>query len=649
MGGQRIREKDGKMAKKYAEDDRHKVIAVCLSCFANADNAKIIRQIIKEARKHHCKVVFFSTLTDFNAGDLNDEGEQKIFDAISVECYDAIVLMAESFKRDAAQIALVERAVAEGVPVISVNKHLENCINISFDYRGIFKKIVKHMVEDHGFRTINYLSGVPGVVYSEERFAVFKEVLADNNIKFEPDRVFYGYFREDPTRLVMKKILANKKQMPEAFICANDRMAKTVCECLQENGYRVPEDVAVSGFDGVDLAKYCLPCLTTGQVDMEECIRTIFEIIDKKTGERKKKKEYFISGHMELGCSCGCKQEEEMYYGSEIMQLKNLLGRERLFQWRMSQMVARLGNHENLNEVIETVPEYMNDLKYKELWLCTNNDLQTDNNLLMRKRLKQDINSVYTKQMSVIHVKKTQDATKVKYGKMMSFGELIPGREKVFAENDFLLVAPVHIQSQAVGYTVTSFDEDKFWFSAYASFINNLRYILEMQKNRIKVMHMYMSDSLTGLYNRSGFYQKIGPLMENAKDKDMSIISIDMDRLKVINDSYGHSEGDEALRALAEIMQKSINHEIAARTGGDEFLIAFVGKNIEERTDVIVNKIKKGIREYNKSGKKEYELHASIGAYTNRIDKHSLDFFLKKADELMYARKYLHRKEKGYI
>jgi len=64
---------------------------------------------------------------------------------------------------------------------------------------------------------------------------------------------------------------------------------------------------------------------------------------------------------------------------------------------------------------------------------------------------------------------------------------------------------------------------------------------------------------------------------------------------------------------------------------------------------VIVNKIKKGIKEFNKSAEKEYELHASIGAYTNRIANHSLDFFLKRADDLMYARKYLHRKERGYI
>ena len=638
------------MGKKYAVSEKQKVVAVCVSCFSSEDTSKQIRQMVKEARKHHCKVVFFSTLTDLNNGDANDEGEQKIFDAIMVERFDAIVLMAESFKRDGAQIAMAKRAMEAGVPVISVNKHLDGCINISFDYKGIFKKIVEHMIEDHGFRTINYISGPPGTVYSEERFEVFKEVLAENEIKFDPNRVFHGYFRSDPTRLIMKKILENPKHMPDAFICANDRMAKAVCECLQEKGYRVPEDVSVSGFDGVDLAKYCSPCLTTGSVDMDECIRTIFEIIDKNPGGKKKKQEYFISGHMDIGCSCGCKKEEETYLGSEIMRLKNMLGKESMYQWRMSQMVAQFGSHDDLREVMKMTPEYIATINYKEFWMCANDDLLVESNTLNREHLKKEATAEgsYTKRMNVVHINNAEE-TEVKWGKPMNFGELIPGRDRVLTENDFMLVVPVHIQSESVGYAVVTFDEDKFWYSAYAGFISNMRYVLEMQKNRIKIMRMYMSDSLTGLYNRSGFYQKIGPLMESARDKDMSIISIDMDRLKVINDTYGHSEGDAALCALADIMQKSINHEIAARIGGDEFLIAFVGDDIEDRTDVIVNKIQKGIKEFNKSGEKEYELHASIGAYTNRIANHSLDFFLKRADDLMYARKYLHRKEKGYI
>lgn len=78
-------------------------------------------------------------------------------------------------------------------------------------------------------------------------------------------------------------------------------------------------------------------------------------------------------------------------------------------------------------------------------------------------------------------------------------------------------------------------------------------------------------------------------------------------------------------------------------------MIVFVGLDIGGHTEEIVDKIKLGIWNYNEKSGKDYELHASIGAYTNHIGSHNLDFFLKKADDLMYARKYLHREKRGDI
>ena len=134
-----------------------------------------------------------------------------------------------------------------------------------------------------------------------------------------------------------------------------------------------------------------------------------------------------------------------------------------------------------------------------------------------------------------------------------------------------------------------------------------------------------------------------------AEEMDMTVISMDMDGLKHINDTYGHAEGDEAISALGSIIKASIHHELAARIGGDEFLIVFVGKDIEGRTEEIVELVNRGIRSYNETSGKVYDIHASIGVCTNHVKNHTLDDFLKKADDLMYANKYLNKKERGDI
>ncbi len=637
--------------KKYSEGKDYKVVAFILASFFNDEQTRLIKKVVAEAAARHYKVVFFSTLSDFYYNDLNDKGEKKVFDIVSVERYDAIVLMSESFKDDAGQLALVEKANKAGVPVITVDKNFDGCINIAFDYGDAFREVVRHMVVNHGYRVINFMGGMPGNNYSEERLAVFQEVLAENNVPFVPERVYWGYFWEDPTREAMQKMFADGLSMPEAIVCANDAMAITVCRCLQEKGYRVPEDVAVSGFDGIDMERYSRPRLTTGVQNVDEFIRILFDII--ATGEYKVNKngKVLIYNKVQIGNSCGCSNLETMHVASEMIKLKSELHQQIKYQGDLNQLIANYGHAENFTDIIKAMPEYMSPLRYKTFWFCANTDLieEKELNTRMHDAAYKEDNPSYTKHMNVLRYDNSREMPQTDYWEHIEFGELIPDRSRQLDENDFLLVLTTHMKGRAVGYTVITFELEWFWFTAYAAFLTCFRQLLEMQKAQMELMRLYMCDLLTGLYNRNGFYQKIQLLLEMAEEMDMTVISLDMDGLKKINDTYGHAEGDEALKAIGSIIKANIRHELAARIGGDEFLIAFAGKDIDERTEEIVSRVKQGIRSYNENSNKEYDIHASIGVYTNRVKNHTLDHFLKKADDLMYARKYLHKKERGDI
>lgn len=78
---------------KYSDGKAYKVIAFIFSNFFKDEEQRIMRRVVEESRQHNCKVVFFSTLSDFYFNDINDRGEQKIFTAVSAERFDAIVLM----------------------------------------------------------------------------------------------------------------------------------------------------------------------------------------------------------------------------------------------------------------------------------------------------------------------------------------------------------------------------------------------------------------------------------------------------------------------------------------------------------------------------------------------------------------------------
>ena len=144
-------------------------------------------------------------------------------------------------------------------------------------------------------------------------------------------------------------------------------------------------------------------------------------------------------------------------------------------------------------------------------------------------------------------------------------------------------------------------------------------------------------DMLTGLYNRFGFMYKLDELKRHAKN-GFSVISIDLDRLKYINDNFGHTEGDAAIKAFAGVLERGCpGKKVCGRLGGDEF--AAVTDCIDPEN--VKSSIEKCIAEYNGRSGKPYELSASMGvtAYRNNSDYRSFEELFKESDRLMYEEK----------
>ena len=646
------------MAGKYSDGKAYKVIAFIFANFFKDEEQRIMKQVVEESRRHNCKMVFFSTLADFYYNDINDKGEQKIFTAVSVERFDAIVLLSESFKLDEEQLVMVKRAQAVGVPVITVDKSFDGCINLVMDYGNCFQKIVEHMIQFHGYRRVYFMSGMPNNSFSQEREQVYLDAMQAVGVPEQQCRIYYGYFWEEPCRKAMEQMFQEIEEgleMPEAIICANDSMALEVGTFLKERGYKIPEDIAVSGFDGLEMERYYRPRLTTGIYNVDLLVDTIFRIVDEGCPACYRKERIPIHNKMRIGQSCGCSGVEAQSVSSEMVLLKRELHRLLKYQGDLNQMVVNIGTLKPLNEALHVVPEVMGPLWYRDFWFCANEGfLEKDALAIGYADLKgEDKEEDYTRILKVLHyhsldeIGVEQGSADVEFWEDMEFGEIIPGLYTQLEDNDFLLITTVHLQGKSVGYTAITLEMDNFWHVGYSAFLASFRHLMELQRSQKQLMKMYMEDLLTGLYNRNGFYLKVNRLLETAENLDLSIISLDMDGLKYINDTFGHAEGDEALHSLGGIIQNSLQQEFAARIGGDEFLIAFTGNDIYKRTEEIVSHIKQGIREYNEVSTKAYEIHASIGSYTDCVRNHSLDYFLKKADDLMYARKSIHKKRMG--
>ena len=127
------------------------------------------------------------------------------------------------------------------------------------------------------------------------------------------------------------------------------------------------------------------------------------------------------------------------------------------------------------------------------------------------------------------------------------------------------------------------------------------------------------------------------------EEKHFIAISVDLNGLKKINDTYGHSDGDIAISAIGNILiNSSFQDETCARFGGDEFVMAGPLADGLDANDFL-DKIHQNINIYNKMHNHPYDVSASIGIITGiPTPEISLDDFIKAADEEMYKDKVLH-------
>jgi diguanylate cyclase (GGDEF)-like protein len=157
-----------------------------------------------------------------------------------------------------------------------------------------------------------------------------------------------------------------------------------------------------------------------------------------------------------------------------------------------------------------------------------------------------------------------------------------------------------------------------------------------------KLHILSMTDELTGLYNRRGFFDLIGHHLKLADrdKKEIFMLYADLDNLKKINDTFGHEEGDKVIVEIANILASTYREsDIIARIGGDEFIV-FPLSNTAGRVDSIVSRLHKNIETHNAKAKRSYNLSISAGvSLYDPSSPQTPDELLAQADSLMYEHK----------
>jgi diguanylate cyclase (GGDEF)-like protein len=179
--------------------------------------------------------------------------------------------------------------------------------------------------------------------------------------------------------------------------------------------------------------------------------------------------------------------------------------------------------------------------------------------------------------------------------------------------------------------------------------LNNRKYIVESlvditeQKILEEKLHTQsITDDMTGLLNRRGFLMMARKQLKIAdrSQKPLSLLFADVDKLKFINDNFGHESGDKMLIHASKILSSFRSSDIVGRLGGDEFAVLIIGDEVEESKAHIEKRFSNLLEETNTQLADRFKLSISYGVVRyDPAQPCSIEELLSEADTLMYDSK----------
>lgn len=630
------------------DEERIKNIAVVVSGLDEEYQYNIICGINKYAQENNINVSYFAAYGGMIANKRFDIGEYSIFSLIDFSRFDGAVLMTNTISDPIIRDRVAQNVKDSGIPTAIFDcDDFPEFYNISIDNISAMKSIVDHVINVHGAKTINYVSGPLANPEAKARFDAFCEVMQKNDLNIDDRRIYYGSFRSQDGRLAVDDFIESCLPLPDAFICANDAMALTAVSSLEANGFRVPEDVIVTGFDCTYNARNSTPALTTVKRPLYTAGYRAAKIVSELINGIKPDESIRLEASPVFSESCGCNasnyddiREYKKHTYKRIQTVNRNIS-------MLNHLIAGLADTETSDENFNMIEKFITELGCEKFSLCLCEDWQDAFSPTMPIGT-DDVYS-YSSYMTAPLIWDNGERRSVGYYPSCNMYPEFPE-----SGGNISYFLPLHFRERCLGYYIITNSDFPISSLLCHSFtmnisnsLENIRKLFHLNKAMDELNRLYVIDPLCNIYNRNGFINVADDLYHDCAKQNRKIMLsfIDMDGLKYINDNYGHNEGDFAIQRLASVISECCSHgSICARFGGDEFVLFDSAAN-DGSASALLKKFNAKLENINNLIKKPYKLSASVGSVIVRAEEsRSLFTIIQEADEKMYEIKKARKK-----
>lgn len=525
--------------------------------------AEILKGIVSQAFKSNCDIAILTSLHKFFEDTPHKQTSKEIFKLILSERFDGFLYHRNTFFNEDAQNMLDNLLIRSGKPVMLLDSDEHSIFETTaVDDCSAFEQITDHLIDVHGMKKIYCLTGPKNIPVSEERLRGYKNSMSNHGIPCPKSYCFYGDFWKNAAENLASAIISGDVERPQAIVCGNDMSAITLTESLIKGGIRVPDDIAVTGYDASEEGRKNIPQISSYRRPNfqlgAEAFRRIYRMITGKICRRVRNK----SGDFLPTESCGCPVPPHRLSSraDRMQQLyeDDILHRDMLFD------ITNTSNPEQFADRLDNYTYYL--YKMKRLRICL-----TEKYIhCYSRKLNEPLTFELNDKMRIILSK---NEVHRQYGDISEFTASdilsVYDEERNYPVSFF--ITPLNYNENFFGYSAVSFGKLTMTFSnLYMFWINYINIALEHVRIKTilnytaeKAKYAMLYDEYTGLLNRNGVKKEFSNRMEEMKkiNSDAEFIRI---QLSGLNEPCYQGDDDKCHKIIvsfAELVRSCIGDD----------------------------------------------------------------------------------------
>lgn len=540
-----------------------------------------------------------------------DAAENSVYDLINLDLLDGIIIFPTSINDIASRNKLIERIRRDFKgPVLSYDCGVEGFDHAIYNYEPAADMVIAHLVDNHSVKTADFVGG-PSDDFHNTIQRYFVQSMKRRGISIPENRIHHGKDWVSDFSTIADEIIANG--LPDAIVCCSDLTAVQVLSALSDKGVKIPEDVLLTGFNQKEPYGTDYLNITSALRDPTIMARNAARfIISWIRGEEFTPESDKCPATLQPGYTCGCGRLNLGTLCNEALAQMTVMqhsGVDSYYNFMSEDMIAAETFYDYLWKV-DWYTHFLGD--FRGFWMCFNNKVM--HNAVPEPG--------FTDRIS-LSMQRVNGKGNVDMMRKFPREQMLPAIFEKRSEPSAFIFTSLHFMGVNYGYVVLSYgNTGHIYDKTYVKWLRSVACALEKQRRHIlyndAVTDAQVRDSLTGLLNMRGYTrimtERCGKF--NDPNKLLRIISIDVENLKGINDTFGYSEGDRVLSALGVALSNAAgDSDIVVRVSGDEFFIA--GILDKDSVDDVPNRLQRTLDSLNSRHDSEYGVNiytASVSA-----------------------------------